>query len=283
MRLTGFLRGAAVQPRARRRPPHPRWRRPAIVAAIALGIAGAASGGVWQLVHSGWVAATIDRGHNATLAMTGRAGLRVDEVLVEGRGHTEAAQLMKALGVRRGMPILAFDPQAARARVEALGWVRRASVARRLPNLIYVQIEERRPIALWQHNGRHFLIDGEGVVIRGRDNESFDDLPTVVGEEAPDHAASLLNLLTGYPSIAARVEAAVWVSRRRWNLRLDNGIDLRLPEHGIAAALGWLADLERDHGLLARDIVAIDLRQPDRLIVRVEPAAAQHTRNAENT
>ena len=282
MRLARLLGLKTAPARSRRRQPR-RSHTAVILIAVAAVVVVTVVGGTWQLVRSGWIAATVEHGQQATLALTGRAGLRVDEVLVEGRSHTETAQLLAALGVRRGMPILAFDPQTARHRVEALGWVRRASVARRLPNLIYVRIEERYPIALWQHGGRHFLVDREGAVILRRDSTSFDGLPTVVGDEAPDHAAALLDLLTGYPSIAARVEGAVLVSRRRWNLRLANGVDVRLPEHGIAAALGWLADLERDHGLLTRDVVALDLRQPDRLIVRLGPAAAAHARGEQNT
>ena len=282
MRLARLLGLTTAPARSRRRQPRRSSTAVILMAATAVAVV-AVVGGTWQLVRSGWIAATVEHGQQATLALTGRAGLRVDEVLVEGRSHTESALLLAALGVRRGMPILAFDPQAARQRVEALGWVRRASVARRLPNLIYLRIEERHPIALWQHEGRHFLVDREGTVILRRDSTSFDGLPTVVGDEAPDHAAALLDLLTGYPSIAVRVEGAVLVSRRRWNLRLVNGIDVRLPEHGIAAALGWLADLEREHGLLTRDIVALDLRQPDRLIVRLGTAAAAHARGEEST
>ncbi|MCH7555160.1 MAG: cell division protein FtsQ, partial [Proteobacteria bacterium] len=59
---------------------------------------------------------------------------------------------------------------------------------------------------------------------------------------------------------------------RRWNLRLDNGVDVELPEAGINAAWRRLADIERRHRLLSRDITAIDLRLPDRLVVR--PAEA---------
>ena len=66
----------------------------------------------------------------------------------------------------------------------------------------------------------------------------------------------------------ARVRAAIWVGDRRWNLRLDNGIDIRLPEKDPQAAWAWLVALERDRQLLSHGIIAIDLRIPSRLVVQ---------------
>ena len=48
-----------------------------------------------------------------------------------------------------------------------------------------------------------------------------------------------------------------------------------MPETGVAPALERLVALDREKNLLARDIVAIDLRLPDRVTVRLSDAAAQ--------
>jgi cell division protein FtsQ len=71
------------------------------------------------------------------------------------------------------------------------------------------------------------------------------------------------------------VRASVLVGERRWNLRLKNGIDVRLPESGVATALERLVALDREKNLITRDILAIDLRLPDRVTVRLSEAAAQ--------
>jgi len=65
------------------------------------------------------------------------------------------------------------------------------------------------------------------------------------------------------------------VGERRWNLRLKNGIDVRLPESDVAPALERLVALDREKNLITRDIVAIDLRLADRVTVRLTDAAAQ--------
>src|SRR5581483_533549 len=165
-------------------------------------------------------------------------------------------------------------------RLESIPWVESSVVERRLPDTIFVRLVERQPLALWQHNGHFSVIAAKGEMIQDEVGE-FANLPIVVGDDAPPHAEALLLLLATEPDLQKRVTAAVRVGGRRWNLKLDNGIDVRLPEEDAASAWSRLAALERENQLLSRDVVAIDLRLPDRLIVRVgadatQPAPAAH-------
>ena len=245
------------------------WRRTGIGAAASVVVLGLA--GLW---YGGWVERGVAAAGRALLAATVEAGFKVDDVLVEGRARTKRSAILEALGVARDTPILAFDPHAAKRRLEALPWVRAAIVERRLPEAIFVRLVERKPRALWQHQGRLAVIDRGGDVIPGAKPEAFAHLPLVVGKGAPGHAADLLAMLDSEPELKTRVSAAVRVRDRRWNLRLDGGIDVRLPEHNPAAAWAELARIQREHDVLGRDVVIIDLRMPDRLIVRTAPDAA---------
>ena len=264
-------RNAAKRPRRNARKTSNRrlWRRTGIGAAASVAVLGAA--GLW---YGGWIERGVAAAGHAVLAATAEAGFKVDDVLVEGRARTKRSAILKALGVARDTPILAFDPHAAKRRLEALPWVRAAIVERRLPEAIFVRLVERRPRALWQHQGRLAVIDRGGDVIPGAKPEAFAHLPLVVGEGAPGHAADLLAMLDSEPELKTRVSAAVRVRDRRWNLRLDGGIDVRLPERDPAAAWAELARIQREHDVLGRDVVIIDLRMPDRLIVRTAPDAA---------
>jgi cell division protein FtsQ len=202
------------------------------------------------------------------IATASRAGFAVAEILVEGRYETGRETLLKALRLKRGAPILAFDPVTARKRVEALPWITSAVIERRLPDTIHLRLMERRPLALWQRKGRFMLIDTAGKVIPGQRLDGFSNLIVVVGSDAPRHAARLFDILASHPPLARRVKAAVRIGGRRWNLHMDNNIQVRLPERDLAAAWSYLAELERRHGLLAKDVTAVDLRLPDRVIVR---------------
>lgn len=244
-------------------------QRPRRIGAAVLVAAGL--GGATWLWTSGAVERQVARFGDALLQTTAGSGFKVAEVLVEGRKRTARSTLLEILDVARGAPILAFDPHTAQHRLQALPWVARASVERRLPDLIYVRLQEREPIALWQERGRLSVIDDAGEVIDGAAPETFAHLPVLVGPDAPAHAAALLGMLAAEPDLGSKVIAAVRVQGRRWNLRLDNGIDVRLPEDGPGAAWAQLARIQREHGLLERDVTTIDLRLPDRLVVRTAP------------
>lgn len=266
-------------------PARPRWRRPAPrwlkrtlrYGALAVVAASLGGSGLW-LWKSGSAARSIGELAQAAVGASATLGLRVGDVLVEGRNETSPQALLAALAVKRGAALLAVDIRAAKARIEALPWVASASVERHWPQLLYVKIEERTPMALWQVGGKIKLIDREGKAIAGADVGRFATLPMVVGEGAHKEAPAFLALLGNQPALAAHVQAAVWVGHRRWNLRLQEGIDVRLPEANPEEALGRLAELDAKQQLFARDIVMIDLRLPDRLIVRLSPEAAQRER-----
>ena len=205
------------------------------------------------------------------IAMTAAAGLRLEALTVEGRSMTAPEDLLAALDVRRGSPILTIDVAEARAALEALPWVKAAQVERQLPNTVHVMIHERAPYALWQRDSKYTLVDREGQPIVTVP-EADPAMKLIVGPDAPQHAAELFETLDAVPDMAARVRAAVRVGGRRWNIYLDtyeHGIAIRLPEGNVAAAWERLASLEHDYKILARDLDFIDLRQPDRLIVRL--------------
>jgi cell division protein FtsQ len=261
-----------------RRPPDPSWVRLAVcLGAGLLGLSIAFPLSSWAL--SGGPGAALREGGDSVLAWSGRAGLAVREVYVEGRRRTPQDLLRDKLGIAIGTPILAVDPVAAKHRLEELGWIEEASVARMLPDGIRIRLRERQPLALWQRD-RHFeVIDAHGAVIAGalRDHpEQYAHLRVVVGDDAPQAASRLFALLSTEPELSGRVLAATRVGERRWNLHLDNRVDVWLPEHDVLGAWHLLARKVRDEKLLERAITMIDLRfLPDRMRLRLDPVALQ--------
>jgi cell division protein FtsQ len=251
------------------------WSRRTIIAAAAslLLLAVAATG--WWLVRSGIAGEAVgSAGHNL-LVWTASGGLAVGDVQVEGRDRASRDAILIALGASRGSPILAVDPAQAKRRLETIPWVRSASVERRLPDALYVRLVERQPLAFWQRDSKLVPIDRDGVSVPDGPAGELGSLIVLVGSDAPKFGAVLLDMLATEPELAPHVAAAVRVGGRRWNLRLDSGIDVALPEEDAAAAWHRLAELERSDGILERDIEMIDLRLPDRLVVRApraEPA-----------
>ena len=249
----------------------PFWRHRYLRVALIMLLAVLAGGGGWRLWQSNWIPGAIDKARWSLIAASTNLGFKVNEILVVGRSETTQKELLAAVRLARGAPILAFDLQAAKKRIEALAWVKSASVERMLPDTVLLNVIERQPLALWQHKGDFALIDADGEVILRTGLERFSDLLLVVGPDAPQHAAELLRVLATEPELMTLVNAALRVGGRRWNLRLKGDIDVRLPEENPAAAWTRLAEYEKKHRVLERDIRILDLRLPDRLIVRKPP------------
>lgn len=238
-----------------------------IAALAALSIAGAA---IWAADPAGRAQAMIE-----DVSDIGRGfGMSIQRVEIVGRQNTPLDMIGAALGVSRGDPLLGFSLEAARTRLETIAWVQRAHIERRLPETLIIRIEERRPFAIWQREGRFVVIDRDGRVIAQDRLDQFGPLPLIVGPGANLAAASLHDLLRGEADIASRVQALVRIGERRWNLKLHNGADVMLPEGAEAAAVTRLAALQREQQLLDRPLAAIDMRLPDRLVLRQVSAPA---------
>jgi cell division protein FtsQ len=197
-----------------------------------------------------------------------KSGFEVKRVTLKGRSQADPTEIEGALGPILGGSILHLDLDAARARVEELGWVRSAAVSRLLPDTVHVSIREREPAAVWQISGALHLIDEDGAVIREIGAYEYSALPLIVGAGAPDAAAGILKALAAHPEIKAMISALIRVGERRWNMRLRNGIDVKLPDAGFDDAIGALAILHEAHGTLDQPLEYIDLRDTERMVIR---------------
>lgn len=280
-RRRGPKRRAQRAPLRRRAP---RWLAPLFrplgftIAATVL-LAGLSGAMIWSNGGFSAIGAAVER---SVLNWTAEAGISVSEILVEGRRELPTERILAALDISRGAPLLAFSPTRARERLLALGWVEDARVERRLPGTIFVSLTERRPAAIWQNRGHFSLVDRSGAVIGEEDVARYGDLRVIVGETAPAHFARLFDTLESAPELIDHIKAAIRIGDRRWNLRLANGMTLLLPEHDLDEAWSRFAGVATEGTLLRRDITQVDLRSPDRLSVRLSPAAARrhHGRGA---
>lgn len=242
-----------------------------LVLGIGMGVGGI---GYWA-VTSGWAGYLMTVAGQRFVAASANAGYALTTLEVEGRKETPKEDIMLALGVLKGDAMLEVDLEAARQRIVDLPWVTSAVVERRLPGTLRVTLTEAEPLALWQKKGIFYLVSRTGDVLAVKDVARFGKLPVIVGDAAPQKAGDLFAMLALEPALQQRVTAAVLVGNRRWNLRLDNGVDIKLPEIEAEAAWARFADLERQHHLLDKDISVIDLRQDDKLVVRqAHPAVA---------
>jgi len=210
-------------------------------------------------------------------ALARLAGLGIDRVTISGLTELSEIEVLVAAGIDPKISLAFFDADEARRRLEATPLIREASVRKLYPGEVAITLTEREPFALWQVKGDLFLIAQDGTVIDRMDDGRFAHLPLVVGADANLRAREYVDMLAEAGPLAPRIRAGSLVAGRRWNLKLDTGIDIRLPEGGTGAALKRLVGLEQDFRISEKDLIAIDLRQPDRVTMRLseEGAAAR--------
>ncbi|HZZ88761.1 MAG TPA: cell division protein FtsQ/DivIB [Caulobacteraceae bacterium] len=211
---------------------------------------------------------------DSLLEQTAAAGLRADHVRLDGASAQASADILRAAAVPKGAPLLGLDLDAVRQRIQQVGWVKAAHVMRLFPDSVLISVDERKLMAVWQHDGRTGVIDNDGVVAPEADPGRFAGLPLVVGEGANDTAQTILGPVMARPRLAQRLDALVRVDQRRWDLRLKDGSIVQLPAADQDGALVKLDQLDQQSRILDLGFSRIDLRDPEMVAVRPRQAPA---------
>ncbi len=234
------------------------FRRPVLLMTLGLVLFAA----IAALFASGTVGRAIHGVDHAIDTVVADAGFGISEIHLAGNSRVPPETILAALGMNPGESIFAAKLAAARSRIMALDWIASADVVRRYPDSIFVTIVEKRPFALWQSPKGVAVVERAGGVITTLGVEKFARLPKLVGAGAPEAAADLIDTVMAHRAVAARVAAYEYVSQRRWNLILNDGVVVKLPETGWRKELDALEHLIVDAGILERDVTEIDLRSP---------------------
>jgi cell division protein FtsQ len=268
-----------VKARADRTPPNRAilWlermmpRRAVLMLTLAT-LLGSAVLGVFKGGHVDAVLAQLADSRNA---LANSAGFRITSVVVNGRKQLSQDEVLGIGGVNGRSSLLFLDAATVRDKLKANPWIADATVLKLYPGQLQIDLVERTAFALWQQDGRLAVIAEDGAVLEPYVARRFMSLPLVVGKGAETRARDFLALLARYPQVHSVTKAAIFVGERRWNLRLKDGLDIRLPENDVGNALAALSKMDKDDKLFSRDIVAVDMRLPDRLTVQLSEDAAK--------
>ncbi len=235
------------------------------------GIVGAAvlfaSTGLYGMVLGGHTGAVAE-------ATTSAIGFSIDNVKVSGNLQTSEIDILQQLGLDGSSSVVFLSAANARQKLMDLPWVENAEVRKVYPNTVEIKLSERTAYGIWQHGDELSLIEKDGKVIAPLRDNKFASLPLFVGDGAQLEAAAFAEQLSNWPDIQSRITAYICVGGRRWDLRMDNGVVVRLPEENIARAMHALSTLEQDQQVLERDIQTVDLRLPDRTTIQLTADAA---------
>lgn len=242
------------------------------VALTVLMLAGSAGFGIVKGGHVDDFMAALSDTRNA---LANSAGFRITTVAINGRKHLSQDEVLAIGGVNGRSSLLFLDAATVRDRLKANPWIADATILKLYPGQLQIDIVERTAFALWQQDGKLSVISEDGAVLEPYMSRRFATLPLVVGKGADTRARDFLALLDRYPQVRTVTKAAILVGERRWNLRLNDGLDIRLPENDVGNALAMLSKLDKEDHLFSRDITAVDMRLPDRLTVQLSEDAAK--------
>lgn len=206
-------------------------------------------------------------------ALARAMGFGISKVTISGIIELHESEILAAAGVSPKISLAFLDAAQARRQLEAMPLISDAAVRKLYPDELTITIVERKPAALWQRHGEVFVIAADGTVIDQMSDERFLRLPFVVGDKANARLKDYAVLLEAAGPLRSRIRAGILVSERHWDLKLDNGVDVRLPERGAAEALQRFAVLERERRLSDKDIISVDMRIPDRVVLQLTEEA----------
>jgi cell division protein FtsQ len=193
---------------------------------------------------------------------------RVRKVEVLGLRFTPPTEVLSRLSVDTSRSVWdPLDPLA--ARVATHPQIERASVRRRLPGTLVVEVTERRPVALVAVGQTLRAVDERGVTLPLDPSRTPVDAPVVT---APPRATSVYHLLGAMqreaPTLYARVSSVRMLGGGELLLQLPN-LPVRTMTSVTLARLGDIEPVERDLARRRLRAAELDLRYRDQVIARL--------------
>lgn len=256
----------------------PMWRR---VVRVGLPIAITVTvAGLW-LADENRRAILTDGIETAIAKVQSREEFQVHSLSIEGASEPVDRAMRAMLPV--DLPASSFDIDLAslRMQVMALDAVETVDLRIKPGGILSAVVTERVPALLWRHaRGIDILDAGGHRVASVTSREVRPDLPLIAGEGADEAAVEAMALLDAAGPILPRLRGLVRMGERRWDIVLDQGQRIMLPEQGAVAALDAALGLNDSMGLLGRDVAQVDLRDPARRVVRLGLDARNTIRTA---
>jgi cell division protein FtsQ len=211
-----------------------------------------------------------------------RPEFRVSLASIEGCSDDLAEAVRARLDLNLPQSSFDLDLDAARARIETLDAVKSAELRVRSGGVLQVLITERQPVAVWRTEAGLTLVDETGHRVAGlHARTDRPDLPLIAGDGADKATTEALALIDAAGPLAPRIRGIVRMGDRRWDIVLDRDQRILLPARDPIRALERLLALDHAQDILARDLLAIDLRNDARPTLRLSPFAMTALRRAQ--
>lgn len=243
--------------------------------------------GIFLIIASAFgIVEDVKNGINSASVKTARfAGFTIKDLEIisaESRpiSNAQKSEVEAIAGIPITEVLFNVDPQEIRDRIMVLNWVEDVIVRRLWPNSLQIIVVPRAASAVWQENGNLEFIDNNGKSLGPADPQKVKGLPLVIGENAAKAAPSMIEIMSKHQTIAGKTHALVYVSQRRWDIKLRSGAIVALPEYNVENALVKIEDLHSKYRILDRKFARLDVRIPEQIIIR--PSAERALSNTQS-
>lgn len=212
---------------------------------------------------------------DARASIEERPEFMVKLMAIDGATGLLAAEIRTVVPLDFPQSSFDLDLEGIRAKVKALNGVKTANVRIRPGGVLQVDVVRRVPVAIWRNDEGLVLVDEGGAFITyAAARGDFPKLPLVAGEGAARHIPEALRLHRTAATLGDRLRGVVRMGNRRWDVVLDRGQRILLPEKDPMQALERVIALEGAQEVLTRDVARVDMRLAKRPTVKMTEDAS---------
>ena len=195
---------------------------------------------------------------------------QINHVIIEGSKKSNKSEIEKNVAEKNGN-LISLSFNSIKVIVESSEWVKRASIKKILPSTLVINVTENDPYAIYLQEGKFFLLDLDGSIITEINIDNYqDDLLFVRGENSPELLEQLIkDISITFPNLIQTLEEVEFIEKRRWNLKLNNKLLVKLPDENIQQSLKNLKQLFEEQEVMQSNIIEIDLRIQGRAALKV--------------
>lgn len=147
--------------------------------------------------------------------------------------------------------------------------VENVKIARIFPNKLKINVINKTPLAIWQNKKEFFFITTTNELMRIQNSDNLLNFITITGRNAYLYSTKLMDMISIDKEIFSQVDAAMWVGERRWDIKLKDGTEIKLPENDPEVAWKKFIDLRNNSEKFNQGkFKIIDLRIEDKIYTK---------------
>ncbi len=201
-------------------------------------------------------------------------GLKIERVEIQGNKIVPTNlildKILASLGDVSKKCLILINLDKLEDNITSIGWVEGVEIRRKLPSTLIIKVIERTPKVIWQSKAKVWLADKQGNLLTDKMDRKYIYLPVIIGQDSLKDIPELFKIISSSEKVEKLVSGAYKIGSRRWDISLNNGIKVKLPEKNPITAWKKLEEIQNKNLIFSKKINYIDLRIEGQLVTGLE-------------